>query len=126
MDYAKLAATALRLIEATGRSVTFERLVKEAADPSKPWRGAQEQAVDATLTQAATFVPPTGAGLGKETVTPEMLARVQQVCLVGPSATFDLNRTSAIIDGGVKWMVDWVYELKPGSTSLLFAIGVKR
>jgi hypothetical protein len=126
MDYPKLAATALRLIAATGRVVTFERLVSEPADPSKPWRGAQEQGVDATLSQAATFVPPTGAGLGKETVTPEMLARVQQVCLVGPNATFDLNRTTAIVDGGVKWMVDWVYELKPADVSLLFAIGVKR
>ena len=80
----------------------------------------------ASLVQAATFVPPAGTGFGKDLVTPEMLARVQQVCLVGPSSTFDINRTSDVLDGGVKWMVDWVYELKPAGVSLLFAVGVKR
>lgn len=125
MNYNELAVVVLELIEDTGREVTFEVLSGEAVDPSMPWRGAMAQEAEATHEQFATFVPPSD-GLGREMVSPEMLSRVQQVCLVGPSAEFDLNKTTTVIDGGVKWAVDWINELRPANVSLLFAIGLKR
>jgi hypothetical protein len=126
MDYAALVTAVQTLIAFTGRSTTFQRLSATPADPLKPWLGAGTPTVAATATAFATFVPPAGADLGKELINEEMLARCEQVCLVAPISGFDINTCNAIVEASARWAVQWVYELKPGDTSLLFAIGVKR
>lgn len=125
IDYAELVAVAQELIEGTGREVTFQKLSATAADTNKPWRGAATPTVESAADLIATFVPATGGGMGRELVSEEMLKRVDQVCLVAPSA-YDMEDFNTVVDGGVTWGVEWVYQLKPGSTVLLWVLGVKQ
>lgn len=126
MDYSRAVATVRRLIAASGRVVTFERLSSTAADAAKPWRGPSAPTVAASTSAAAIFVPSTGAGLGKEFVSEDLLRQCEQVCLVGPIDEFDLSTTTALVDDTQRWGVEWVHELRPGGTALLFVLGVKR
>lgn len=124
IDYAELVAVAQSLISATGRQVTFQRLSTTAADLTKPWNGTGSPTVQVSATLFATFVPATGSGFGREFVSEEMLKRVEQVCLVAPNAN-NMSTFNTIVDGAT-WGIEWVYELKPGATTLLWAIGVKQ
>lgn len=126
MEYEELVADVRVLIDDTGRSVAFQRLSPTPADNAKPWRGPAAPTVDTAVTQAATFVPASGADLGKMLVSDEMLSRVEQVCLTAPNVVMDLNTCTAVLDDGVRWAVGWVAELRPGGVSLLFALGLKR
>jgi len=122
VDYAELLVTVRELIAGTGRSVVFEQMNTEGADASKPWKPELGAAV--STTSFATFVPPDGTGLGFETVDEELFKRAKQVCLVAPHATADLTATTVIVDGGIRWRVEWMTKLAPGDTGLLLAFGV--
>lgn len=126
MDYAAILAVAQELIADAGRVVTWERLTTTPADSDKPWKGAASPTVEASAALPAAFVPPQGADLGGMRITDEMLGRVERVALVAASAAFDLSRTTSATDGGERWRADWVAELKPGDTAVLYAIGLCR
>lgn len=126
INYAKILQTVIRLIEGSGRLCTFEALSSTPADVAKPWKGPGAPTVAASVVTKATFVPPSGADLGKDMISEEMLKRCSQVCLVPPSTVFDMNTCTSITDGAVRWRVVWAQALKPGSVELLFAFGVQR
>lgn len=126
MDYATLVPLVRQLISATGRSVTFQRLSSTPSDPSKPWNGPGTPTVAESVVTAATFVPPSGDSFGKEFLSSELLSRCEQVCLTAPNVSMALSSATVILDAAQRWSVAWVYELKPGDTTLLFAFGVKR
>lgn len=126
MDYAELADVVNELILDTGRSVVLERLSATPPDSARPWRGPVAQTVASSLTAPATFVPASGAGLGKELVSPELLKTVEQVCMTGPSTVFDIEAATTVTDGAQRWRVEWVQTLKPGSVALLHVIGLKK
>jgi hypothetical protein len=125
MDFVKLAATVVRLIDKNGRTVTFQALVATAADASKPWEGPASPAVATTVNAKGVFVPASGEELGRALVSEELLARVDEVALVAPNAT-DLEPFNVILDGGVRWRVEWVKTLKPADQVLLYVFGVCR
>jgi hypothetical protein len=126
MDYARAVALAQRLILKNGRAIDVIRFSPTAADANKPWRGPGTPTVAQTVSTTAVFLPHASLGdLGKLGIDEEMLKRVEQVALVAGGAT-DLSSFNAFVDGGSRWKIDWVRELKPGSTSVLYAIGVKR
>lgn len=124
--YDELLPVVVELIDETGRVVTFERLTATPADASKPWRGPAAPTAAATKDLKATFVPPSGTEFGKDWISSDLLARCEQVCLVAPDAMFDLNGCTSILDGAVRWAVQWIYALRPGDINMLFAVGVKR
>ncbi len=124
MDYVKLAATAQRLIDKTGRVVKLQRLSSEPADPDKPWKGPGQPEVAQEKELKATFVP-AGGGLGRDLVDEELLKRVEQVALIAPSDV-DLEVFNLVLDGGSKWKVEWIQTLKPAEQVLLYVFGVKR
>lgn len=124
--YDELLPVVRELIEEFGRVVTFERLSATPADVNKPWRGPAAPTVAATASLRAAFVPPTGAEFGKDWISSDLLSRCEQVCLVAPDDTFDLNNCTSVNDGGQRWNVAWTWVLRPGDINMLFAIGVKR
>lgn len=124
MDYVKLAGTAQRLIDKTGRLVQVQRLDKTPADGDKPWKGAGTPTVAQEKELKATFVPASG-GLGRDLVDEELLKRVEQVALVAPTDV-NLEDFNLFVDGGSKWRVEWVQVLKPADLVLLYIFGVKR
>lgn len=126
MNYAALVATVRRLIDGTGRVVTFETLSGTPADAARPWRGPAAPTVASSAQQRATFVPAAGTDFGKDWMKDDLLQRCQQVCLTYPATGYDINDCTSIADGGLRWRVDWVQVLKPADTELLFAVGVSR
>lgn len=136
VDYTSLAATAERLIADAGRSVTFVRMERTAVDPAKPWRSAATPANDsaASVTGAAesrieataVMVQPSSASkLGLSTDKMDDGARAEKIFIVARNAVdVDLATYDTVVDGGTVWRIEFVEELKPGATSLLYFVGV--
>lgn len=60
-------------------------------------------------------------------ISEQLLSRVEQVALVAAdNSGFDYAAATSALDSGVRWRVDWVQTLRPGGTTLLYAMGMKR
>lgn len=127
MDYATILASVTTLIEDSGRTTRFEQLAAVSADTDRPWRGAAVPGAEVTIELPAVFVSPDSlTDFGINVVLSDMLKTTDMVCLVAPNEQFDLRKTHSINDEQGRWAVTFVYELRPGDTSLLYAIGVKK
>lgn len=131
VDYAKLAATAKRLIEANGRSVTLFKSNTVPANAGQPWRGPdssadpEEDEGGETLTVTVCFVPARGTNLSEE-------AREREETIVKDGVEYALIATNslpdgtnvrefnAMQDGDNLWRVKFVGELRPGGTGLMW------
>lgn len=133
VDYAKLAATSLRLIEANSRSVTLFKTNRTPADSAKPWRGPDLSADpdDAeggdTLAVLAAFVGARGSGFGRDAREREntVVKDGTQFALVANSSLPDgtnLREFNALRDGDDLWRIVFVGELKPATTSLVWEL----
>lgn len=128
-DFAKLAATAQRLIEKNGRTVSFFKRSTTPASSGQPWRGTA--ALDATadpVDARACFVPPSGSGFGRTRVVDGELAEAfEQIALVAASsfpADVDPERLSSILDGKRSWRIDNVDKLQPADVPLVYVFGL--
>lgn len=126
MDYVKIAATVTKLINANGRDITISKIDKATQDPNKPWKqSTTPPALLGSLATRGVFVPPSGTGFGMSFVPAELLARCDEVLLVGP-AVEDMDTYNLILDNGLRYSIEWVYKLKPNFNVLLYAFGTKR
>ncbi len=138
VNFVKAAATAKRLVEANGRSVTLFRSNRTPANASQPWRGvsgsptAPEGGISADVTMA--FVPATGGGFGKmiKDLGGQISVAFDQVGLLatdslptGVSAS-DVEGMDSIRDGSGIWKIVTRGHLRPADRSLLFVLGLKR
>lgn len=126
----RLAATARRLIEANGRSVTFHKVDRAAEVALQPWRGPDDVPTPpdgASITAIAVFVP-VGSGFGRtRVVDPTTQARTAQVCLVAHDSLPDgtvLEDFSTLVDGSSAFAIDSVEVLAPGGTRMIYALEV--
>jgi hypothetical protein len=128
-DYSEDLALAKELIAEYGRSVTVQHLSAGSATSDTPWKGAGTPTVDKSHRTMGAFLPLSGSNdLGKLVRDKELLKRCEQVVLIpgtGKSST-DLGDFVRILDNATLWKIEWVKELKPGDTSLLYVMGVKR
>jgi hypothetical protein len=54
-------------------------------------------------------------------------ARAEKIFIVARNAVdVDLDTYDTIVDGAVVWRILFVEELKPGATSLLYYVGVRK
>lgn len=138
VDYTKLAATAKRLIEANGRTVTLSKLNRDPADAAKPWRGPttppDEDEGGLSFDVLAAFVPASGSGMGKMLFDSEesLAKRADQVALVATNSVTaagftaaDLEECDVVTDGSTVWKIVQIAHLQPSITSLIFALAVK-
>lgn len=131
-NFVKLAATAARLIEASGRTVTLLKYNRDPADAGEPWRGPitsaepSEAEGGAAVPATAVFVPASGGGFGsKATDREQTLVRdAQQIALVASNSIdgADLREFDALRDGADVWKIVSAEELRPGSTSLVWEV----
>ncbi len=124
-DFVALAATAERLIEANGRSVTVTKQGATAADPNKPWRTTPTP-VAGSVTGLAVFVAPSSLGYVVENV--DNVKRAEQVALFAANndGGSTLEDFDVIIDGGTTWKILRAEVLQPASTRLLYMFEVSR
>jgi len=125
------AATAKRLVDAKGRSVTFIQLDAGTDDANQPWRGkADARATPAnSVTLIAAFVPPSGVALGAEMALAEdLVKRSEQIMLVAPGTDQrDFSAYDEVIDtDGTRWKIIFSDLLKPAEIAILWSIGVRR
>lgn len=128
VNYVRIAATAKRLIEANGRTVTLIRKVRTPQDANMPWRGpnpnpgtpdpnivgsvkavvypVKEEEIDGFLIKA---------GMSKATVAHDSLDTPQ-----------DLSDIDAIVDGGQTFRVVKAAVVGPGDTPIVYDFFLER
>ena len=128
-DFVKLAATAKRLVEKNGRTLSLYKRSVTPANSSQPWRGTG--VADTTgdpLDVIGCVVPASGSGFGRRRVVDGELAEAfEQVALVAASSVpvgIDLERFSTIVDGKRAWKIDNVEKLQPADVPLVFVLGL--
>lgn len=122
----KLAATAKRLIEKHGRTVSIVKHGSTDASGTKPWRGVSAPVV-ATVTGKAVFVP-------KTFVLTSFTADVDGVSEEGEYALFaadnddgeNLETFNVMQDGGRDWKLLRTELIAPGDTRVLYMFQVQR
>jgi len=133
-----LAATAKRLIEKHGRTVTLYRSERTPANASQPWRGVpQGTAPEDTMGPVAVaFVPPSGSGFGKALIDEEGqltkaidqvgLLAADSVAALSPAPTVtDPARYDRLVDGVHAYRIVSVGTLAPGTVTMLYVLGLK-
>lgn len=133
VNQVKLAATAKRLIEENGRSVTLYKLNQTPSDVAKPWRGnvAPRAAVVDSATVIGLFLDPVSFskwGFLKE--DDDLLARFEQLVIFAASsftgAETRLEEFHELSDGTARWRIGLTRRLAPGATPLLQMCAVNR
>jgi hypothetical protein len=126
VDYVRMQATALRLIEANGRVVTLQRLSNTPADAAKPWNGPSTPTVAEEQEVTAAFVPHAGnIEMAKDLIDADLLKRCDQIALVGVSGTQDFKDFNQLVDDGVTYKIPFMRVLQPGTETLLYVFGIK-
>ena len=128
VDYAKLADTAKRLVEANGRDVTLHRRSRTPAVAGEPWRGPAEAPEDSYTVRAA-IVPASGSGFGTmfEDLPGDLVRKVTEVAIVASNslaAGDDPKQADSLVDGARAFKVQMVQELRPSTTSLVYLLGL--
>lgn len=121
-NYPRAAATAKRLVDGAGRSVTLVRLSGSTPDGAKEWRGVADPRAtpEATLQVKAAFLPLTGEmRLGLSKTTQDLIKKSDATCLIG--TTLDLSQYTELIDTVLgRFKITAAEVLKPGDLSLLW------
>lgn len=128
VDLAPIIATAQRLITENGRSVTFVRQDQTLSDAAQPWLGPANPRTtpNATLVVDAVFVDPSGAvKLGLSSEQSDLIMNSDQILIVSAGAT-NLLQFQEVLDEGVYWKITTIETLRPGATTVLSFVGVKR
>lgn len=125
-DHTEFLDLARELIEAEGRSVTFQMLDGTPVDDNTPWNGPGAPTVSASKTTIAVFLPD-GSGFGKMIEDNDLFKSSEQMLLVAPPASGEiLGDFHVVLDGGVRWKINVAKELKPADLTVLYAMGVSR
>lgn len=130
VDAVALVATAQRLIQENGRSVTFISHDQTLDDAAKPWQGAttgpRTTPDDSFITDAVFVEPSAAARLGLSSEQSDLIKRSDQIMIVSPGTGIDLNDFEEVLDETVYWKITGIEILRPGTTTFLAFIGVKR
>lgn len=124
VDYVKQAATAKRLIEANGRTVTLVRKNRTPADAAKPWR-APASPVDSTVASPIGVIYPMEEKDENGTV---FRTGKSQLLLAHDSLspTQNLDDIDHVLDGTTKYKVLEANVIKPGTVTVVYEFILKR
>lgn len=130
VDYNRLAQTAARLVKNNGRSISFVKLNETPANSSRPWKGPASGG-ETTLALNGVFVPPNTVrqfgltALGEGTEFQDLVTFSEQIIITAQGEN-DLREFTSVVDGGDRWGIIGLQVLKPGPTTLLAFVGVRR
>ena len=130
-NYAKLAATAVRLIKANGRSVTLVRCRRVPDESNKPWELNNSGEEEEKLEIDAVFVGQKETELGLSITQQTLLAQSKRVFITASNK--DLSRYNYVSgrfdDNTFKWWkIDTIQSLQPAEPdlTLLSFVGISR
>jgi hypothetical protein len=128
VDLAPIIETAQRLIAENGRTVTFIRHDETLSDPTQPWLGPADARAtpNTTSVHSALFVEPDSTqALGLAQAQSDLLMDSEQIMVVAQGEV-DLSTFQEVLDEGVYWKITEIQTLRPGTTTVLSFVGVKR
>jgi len=127
MSTASLLATAQRLIDKHGRTVTLIEFDNSIANPAFPFEGpVSPRGVPARSTAyRACFVEPDSLQrLGITTKVDELIQRSDRICLIaGPDSLAGYNE---VVDQAQNYRITGIETLQPGETVFLHFVGTAR
>jgi len=132
IDYAKLAATAERLVTDAGRTVTLVARDRNPADPAQPWNGPADIAAGETTVEvpAVQLLPNAVRIFGLSALGDanefQGLVTYSELVYIVFQGEENLEDYSIVRDDGVDFQVEATQALKPANTTLLGFIGVRR
>lgn len=124
VDYVKLGATALRLVQGAGKTITVIQLETAPDDAAKPWRGPADQRgpVAATQDLSAVEIPlQSRIGLGgmfKKSTVPDNVTNF--FLGVAEDGMPDLTNFDELISDGVTYHIEQAESLRPGPRTMLY------
>lgn len=138
VDYTKLAATAQRLVQKNGRTVTLVRRSTTPANSSEPWKGPADEA--ATITTPGTTTGKVGITVKavfakSDAELAELFGLAGEELRRGAKFAFvagadmtpeDLATFDTVIDGADVWQIESSDTLRPGDIALLHALELTR
>jgi hypothetical protein len=127
IDYDTIATVVRTLLSENGRTVTLNKMDNVPSNSSKPWQGSTTaRTAVATLEVSAVFVEPSSLDtLGRDYVSPEFLKRSEQIAFI--STDTRLDQFNEMVDSdSTRWRIVDMTELRPGSKSMLYFVGVKK
>jgi len=131
IDYPALAIKVQRVIEGTGRDVSFVRNSKTPADLTKPWRNYQ-------TTLAGAVGEPGSSITAKAVADMENVEELEENFNIRHGDIFyyvsakslgdlvDLKEYDAVIDEGKRFEIVKAEPIKPGAVNLLFIVQARR
>ena len=125
-DYVGLAADVRELVQEFGAPVLLEKMDATPVDANMPWKGPASPAVALSQAASGVRVPAQGNALGRDLLSPELLAKVDDVYLVEPVEGVDLEQFNAVSVDAKRYRVEWAQTLKPADVPLLYVFGVCR
>ena len=130
VDFARVAATAQRLVEKNGRDILLARAGEVPVDPDRPWLGT-EPGEEITVLMRGVFVPPGTVrqfgvtSLGEGTELTDLTTFSEQIVIVAQGEV-DLRQFTTLIDRDDRWGILAVQVLRPANLNLLGFIAVRR
>lgn len=128
VNYVRSAATAKRLIEENGRTVTLYRKVRTPVDVAKPWRGPDTTPATPDpniVAQVKAVIYP----VKEEDVDDGLVRLGMQTAMVAHdslSPTQDLSDIDAIKDGSYTYKVVKAVVIGPGDVKLVYQFFLER
>jgi len=122
VDYVKMAATAKRLINKNGRSVTLTKKDRTAANSSKPWRGPGTS--DITVKNVKAVIVP----FDTEDVDNQLVRRGDSRAYVAASDTDPnlIEDFDDLLDGTDKWKIIDVSIINPGDKRIVYDMQLRK
>lgn len=130
VNYVRLVQTASRLIANNGRAIQFFKFNEIPNDSNQPWKGPAISG-EQTLELNGVFVPPNTvrefglSALGEGTGFEDLITFSQQVIIVAQGEN-DLREYTTVIDRDQRWGIVGLQVLRPGNTTVLGFVGVRR
>jgi hypothetical protein len=129
-DYAPVLSLSKNLIQKFGRQITLRKLDATSNTVGKPWLGATDP-VDTgikTTTYAICVHPDSTYFLGISGKTEDLLKSSELIFITAPSDidSENLDKYTTLVDDLIEYKINFTEKLKPGSTTVLYYIGVSR
>jgi hypothetical protein len=138
VDYSEYVAIADDLIQEFGRPVVFKNATRPPANSSEPWNGpaAWDDATaphGAVLRTVGVFIgigmsltQGQIAGASQEIMKGVLTQTGRDVVLIKGSVGEDLDKFDRMQDGATVWKVAKTVRIKPGDTTVLYAVELEQ
>jgi len=121
IDYENLAEVADRLVTENGRTLSLVKTSSTPSDLSKPWLGTATTATSTPCT--GVVIPDHSRRVGLDLVRRR---RGRAYVAADDVAAADIRTYDFVEDGSVRWKIEEVERVMPGSRRLLFVLTLSR